>query len=615
MNERALNRRTFWSAVVVIAATYGYFLIFAEFAFLERLHADVGEAGLRPAMGALGAAGMAGSLLAAWRFRLGSYVRTLRWLAFACAVAAGVACVNASAWTAAAVGLALGGLTVTLASGLRAVLGLKKLGLAVGLGTGLAYAACNLPVVFHASPRVQAGAGIVFMLAAMVAARWLKAETAEVAASSDFRPGRAVAWTVVFMALVWLDSAAFYVIQHTPQLREGTWGGSGSLWLNAAVHFSMAVFAGACLDRGWLGRVMFAAWAALALACLLLGDTVRDYAGAELLYTAGVSFYSVALVYYPARGGRPWLAGGVLAVAGWLGSALGIGMVQDLHALPVWLAPAAGVVIAAVLLARWRTRHGLRQPLLVGAGLAAVVIGQREARADEEAALVARGREVFIGEGCIHCHSQYVRSGTADVLRWGPEKPLAESLAEAPPLLGNRRQGPDLAQVGNRRTPEWNRLHLMDPRAISPGSRMPSYAHLFRDGDACGDALVAYLASLGAGTQEVRAARVAAWSPPAAVTADAVAGARLFVRICANCHGSEGRGDGVTAARLSVRPPDWSRDGWRRADASRLDESLARIIKFGLPGSPMAGHEYLRDDEVVSLARYVRSLHGGDHSP
>lgn len=614
MNERAVNRRTFWAAVVVIAATYGYFLIFAEFAFLERLRADVGEAGLRPAMGALGAAGVAGSLLAAWRFRLGAYAQTLCWLAFACAVAAGVACASASVWTAAAVGLALGGLTVTLASGLRATLGLKKLGLAVGLGTGLAYAACNLPVVFHASPRVQTVVGIVFMLAAMVAARWLKAETAEVAASSDFRPGRAVAWTVVFMALVWMDSAAFYVIQHTPQLREGTWGGSGSLWLNAAVHFSMAVFAGACLDRGWLGRVVFAAWAALALACLLLGDTVRDYAGAELLYTAGVSFYSVALVYYPARGGRPWLAGGVLAVAGWLGSALGIGMVQDLHALPVWLAPAAGVVIAAVLLARWRARHGLRQPLLIGAVLAAMVIGQREARVDEEAALIARGREVFIGEGCIHCHSQYVRPGTADVLRWGPEKPLAESLAEAPPLLGNRRQGPDLAQVGNRRTPEWNRLHLIDPRAISPGSRMPSYAHLFREGDGRGEALVAYLASLGAGTQEARAALVAAWSPPTA-TADVVAGARLFARICANCHGLEGRGDGVTAARLSVRPPDWSRDGWRRADASRLDESLARIIKFGLPGSPMAGHEYLRDDEVVSLARYVRSLHGGGHSP
>lgn len=603
------------AAVVVIAATYGYFLIFAEFAFLELLRAKVGEAGLRPAMGALGAAGVAGSLLAAWRFRPGDYARALQWGALACAIAAGVACVSATAWTAAAVGLALGWLTVTLASGLRAALGLKRLGLVVGLGTGLAYAACNLPVVFHAAPRAQAGAGIAFMLIAVAAARWLKTETAEMAMSSDFRPGRVVVWTAVFMALVWMDSAAFYVIQHTPQLREGTWGGSGSLWLNAGIHFSMAVFAGACLDRGWLGRVVFAAWVALALACLLLGGPVRDYAGAEVLYTAGVSFYSVALVYYPARGGRPWIAAAVLAVAGWLGSALGIGMVQDLHALPVWLAPAAGVVITAVLFTRWRARHGLRQPLLAGVALASVAMGQREARAEDDTALVARGREVFIGEGCIHCHSQYVRAGTADVLRWGPAKPLAETLAEAPPLPGNRRQGPDLAQVGNRRTPEWNRLHLIDPRAVSPGTRMPSYAHLFREGDGRGEALVAYLASLGAGTLEARLAQAEVWRPAENATGDLATGARLFAKVCANCHGAAGRGDGVTAARLGVRPPDWSRDAWRRVDAARLDETLARIIKFGLPGSVMAGHEYLGDGEVVSLARYVRSLHGGPHSP
>jgi len=156
---------------------------------------------------------------------------------------------------------------------------------------------------------------------------------------------------------------------------------------------------------------------------------------------------------------------------------------------------------------------------------------------------------------------------------------------------------------------------LMEPRAISPGSRMPSYAHLFRGGDGRGDALVAYLDSLGAGTREKRAAQVAAWSPPAHATADVAEGARLFAKICANCHGPEGHGDGVTAGRLSMRPPDWSRDAWRRVDAARVDETLARIIKFGLPESPMAGHEYLEDAEVVSLARYVRGLHGDATSP
>ena len=113
----------------------------------------------------------------------------------------------------------------------------------------------------------------------------------------------------------------------------------------------------------------------------------------------------------------------------------------------------------------------------------------------QDSAQVRRGREVYIAEGCIHCHSQYVRPGTADEERWGPARPLAEMEKQRPPLFGNRRQGPDLQNVGARRSPEWLRQHLKQPRAVMPGSRMPAYGHLFRTGD--GEALVAYLLSLG----------------------------------------------------------------------------------------------------------------------
>ncbi|CAM3039897.1 cbb3-type cytochrome c oxidase subunit II [Rariglobus hedericola] len=613
MIERRFERKVSAAAVVVIAATYGYFLIFAEFSFLELLRMSVGGDGLRPAMGALCAGGIVGSVVAAWRFRLEMYARSLQLGAVACAVAAGLACVQASAWTAVAIGLSLGWLTVTLTSGLRAVLGVERLGLVVGLGTGLAYALCNLPVVFHATPRIQAGIAIALMVLAVVAAVALGKGTAECSEAPDFKARPATCWVVIFMALVWMDSAAFYIIQHTPALLAETWSETTSLWINATIHLAVAVVAGRLIDRGWLGRIAIGAWVGLAVACGLLTASMQAFAGAEILYTAGVSLYSVALVYYPARSGRPWLATAVFAVAGWIGSALGIGMAQDLNAVPVWFVVAAGVVVIGLLIVRQHGRHGLRQPLLVLALLG--VLGSREVRADEEAQLIARGREVFIGEGCIHCHSQFVRPGTVDVTRWGPEKPLVEMITGAPPLPGNRRQGPDLAQVGNRRSPEWNRLHLMTPREVSPGSRMPSYAHLFREGDGRGDALVAYLASLGAETLERRSAQVQAWKPATDVVINEAKGAGLFARLCANCHGDEGRGDGVLTARLSMHPPDWSLGAWRRVDATDEAASVARIIKFGLPGSPMAGHEYLRDEEVVSLARHVRSLQRGAKAP
>ncbi|MBI2512740.1 MAG: cbb3-type cytochrome c oxidase subunit II [Opitutae bacterium] len=226
--------------------------------------------------------------------------------------------------------------------------------------------------------------------------------------------------------------------------------------------------------------------------------------------------------------------------------------------------------------------------------------------------LVAHGHEVYIHEGCIHCHSQYVRPRVpADVERWGPASDWAKLAADQPPLPGNRRNGPDLANVANRRSAEWNRLHLQKPRAVSPGSRMPSYAHLFRRGgdESDGEALVAYLASLGADTIPQRLAQTSAWRPDrSAPPTDAAHARRIFAQLCTPCHGPAGHGDGPLAARLSVRPPDWPAQGWRRVppDAD-VELALARIVKFGLPGSPMAGHETLPDTDVLGLARLVRS--------
>jgi cytochrome c oxidase cbb3-type subunit 2 len=85
----------------------------------------------------------------------------------------------------------------------------------------------------------------------------------------------------------------------------------------------------------------------------------------------------------------------------------------------------------------------------------------------------------------------------------------------------------------------------------------------------------------------------------------------LFAELCASCHGPNGQGDGVVVDELSVRPPDFSRDAWRRANDGSGDV-VARIIKFGMPGTPMAGHEYLSDGDVVALARHVIALHSAN---
>ena len=244
------------------------------------------------------------------------------------------------------------------------------------------------------------------------------------------------------------------------------------------------------------------------------------------------------------------------------------------------------------------------------------LIALASAHAAAEGDAVLRGREVYIAEGCINCHSQYVRPQVAtDVERWGPASSPAERHEESPPLLGNRRDGPDLANVGLRRSPAWNRLHLLNPAAISPGSVMPTYAHLFAAGDPRGPDLVAYLGSLGRERMEERNDFIARWRP-ATTTDNLTAAGPLFATLCIACHGPAGHGDGTMSAALVPAPPDWTR-GPRYRPATGEDELLflARLIKFGLPNSPMAGHEYLPDSEVLGLARYVQSLQAAAPRP
>jgi cytochrome c oxidase cbb3-type subunit 2 len=406
---------------------------------------------------------------------------------------------------------------------------------------------------------------------------------------------------VILLALVGMDSAAFFIVQHTPELRAATWNDTGALLGNAVIHLLAALAAGALLDRGGRGTLAGVAALALAAACLMLNGTVSAFLPAAWFYTAGVSLYSTVLVELPARSGRPWHTALIFAVAGWLGSALGIGLAQDLATVPAGFV--VGVVTAVAFALLWR-----RRPT---GGIVAVMIALAVSSLDGRADDLASGREVYIAEGCIHCHSQYIRPNSVpEVQQWGPVTPLQEALAAAPPLFGTRRQGPDLSHVGNRRSPEWNRLHLIAPQEISPGSRMPSYAHLFASGDPRGDALVAYLASLGAESLEQRAVQSAAWRPDARSAIAPARARQLFLRLCAHCHGETGRGDGTLAARLSLRPPDWTRTPWRHLRPGiSTGIMLSRIIKFGLPGLPMAGHEYLPDAEIVGLARFVQTLH------
>ncbi|HEY0922299.1 cytochrome-c oxidase, cbb3-type subunit II [Rheinheimera pacifica] len=93
-------------------------------------------------------------------------------------------------------------------------------------------------------------------------------------------------------------------------------------------------------------------------------------------------------------------------------------------------------------------------------------------------ALQLEGRDIYIREGCVGCHSQMIRPFRAEVERYGHYSVAGESVWDHPFLWGSKRTGPDLARVGERYSDDWHHAHLMDPRSVVPQSNMPAYPWL-----------------------------------------------------------------------------------------------------------------------------------------
>ncbi len=94
-----------------------------------------------------------------------------------------------------------------------------------------------------------------------------------------------------------------------------------------------------------------------------------------------------------------------------------------------------------------------------------------------------RGRQVYIANGCVYCHSQQPRDrnfGPDAERGWGRASVPGDYFYDKPHLLGSMRTGPDLFNIGARQpSKDWHLGHIYQPRAYVPGSIMPSYPYLF----------------------------------------------------------------------------------------------------------------------------------------
>lgn len=99
-----------------------------------------------------------------------------------------------------------------------------------------------------------------------------------------------------------------------------------------------------------------------------------------------------------------------------------------------------------------------------------------------------KGKDLYIANGCVACHTQQVRNLDMDK-SWGSRPSIPADYAankrtdlwrNTATLMGTERTGPDLTDIGNRQpSKDWNLVHLYNPRIVVKESIMPAYPWLF----------------------------------------------------------------------------------------------------------------------------------------
>ena len=252
--------------------------------------------------------------------------------------------------------------------------------------------------------------------------------------------------------------------------------------------------------------------------------------------------------------------------------------------------------------------------------------------------LELKGRNVYRREGCVYCHTQFVRYQDRE---YGEMVQAGDYVYETPHLLGTERTGPDLSNIGGKYPDEWHWSHMTAPRKTKPGSLMPSFSYL-SEGDM--QALIAYLQTLGREREKIaRAGTKAAegteahggwekepitwieapqelqddWhriSENVDVNNSAVAnsGRGIYMQNCAVCHGVKGNGAGPISQTMIKKPANLTRPFY----AAYSDAMWFYRVKEGVPGTrmPRWGRS-LSEEDMAYLVAYIKTLPVDPNTP
>jgi cbb3-type cytochrome oxidase cytochrome c subunit len=219
----------------------------------------------------------------------------------------------------------------------------------------------------------------------------------------------------------------------------------------------------------------------------------------------------------------------------------------------------------------------------------------------------ARGRRIYVREGCFYCHTQFTRLQDRG---YGPLVKAGDYVYETPHQLGTARTGPDLTNEGGKFPSQWQKAHLIEPRAVKPGSIMPSFSYL---SDRDMNDLVAYIQTLGNERKTLAYTEAPAEYAPILARkkvdtnsdAAANAGRGIYTQNCAACHGLEGWGNGPNSIALEKKPANFTRPFYKQYS----DDFWFYRVSEGVIGTRMPRwNETLTEEQRWYLVAYLKTL-------
>jgi cytochrome c oxidase cbb3-type subunit 2 len=264
--------------------------------------------------------------------------------------------------------------------------------------------------------------------------------------------------------------------------------------------------------------------------------------------------------------------------------------------------------------------------------------------------LELEGREIYIQNGCLYCHSQATRpmdfgEGSGEAAEPG------DYAYDSPHLIGSERNGPDLMREGGYHSDDWHWAHFEDPRYTRPQSFMPSFKFITGHDRV---ALIAYMQCLGGKEGVARADEQRRLKPtlisyyqkgpaenvaylnstlppgwfeipnPVPLTEGSVERGRdIYVAYCIGCHGENGDGRGSARPYLNPPPMDFTLlqasganpEGGQAGDhysyplnkVSVLNNgAIYYAVLYGIPGSAMPQFKgQLESEKIWDVGNYV----------